>query len=168
MINYLVGDATDPRVTGNKIIAHVCNDIGGWGRGFVLSVSKKWSEPEAVYRQGKDLTLGSVMFVPVSHTDTTIQETIYVANMIGQRGVIAAEDGTPPIRYEAIETCLGRVRAFALQLGGASVHMPRIGCGLAGGKWSKMEPIIERALDGIDTYVYDFDTKDSRTVSWNK
>ncbi|MEV6001124.1 Appr-1-p processing protein, partial [Streptomyces griseomycini] len=27
---------------GVKVIAHVCNDIGGWGKGFVLAVSRRW------------------------------------------------------------------------------------------------------------------------------
>ena len=30
-INYLQGDATAPQAAGHKIIAHVCNDLGGWG-----------------------------------------------------------------------------------------------------------------------------------------
>jgi hypothetical protein len=34
-INFIVGDATTPIGDGLKIIVHVCNDIGGWGRGFV-------------------------------------------------------------------------------------------------------------------------------------
>jgi hypothetical protein len=35
--------------------------------------------------------------------------------------------------------------------------MPRIGCGLAGGTWDKMEPVIITALanKGIHTTVYD-------------
>jgi hypothetical protein len=39
----------------------------------------------------------------------------------------------------------------------ASVHMPRIGCGLAGGKWEEIEPIIERTLvaKGMTVVVYD-------------
>ena len=49
-INYLKGDATAPSVRGNKIIAHVCNDLGGWGKGFVLEISKRWEEPEIQYR----------------------------------------------------------------------------------------------------------------------
>lgn len=40
-IIYLKGDATEPIGTGHKIIAHVCNNKGGWGRGFVLAISKK-------------------------------------------------------------------------------------------------------------------------------
>jgi hypothetical protein len=28
-IQYVQGDATRPAAAGNKIIAHVCNDVGG-------------------------------------------------------------------------------------------------------------------------------------------
>jgi hypothetical protein len=40
-IQYIAGDATAPIGDGNKIIAHVCNDIGAWGAGFVLAISKR-------------------------------------------------------------------------------------------------------------------------------
>ncbi|WP_228098667.1 hypothetical protein [Pedobacter sp. MC2016-24] len=50
-INYLTGDATNPAYSGNKIIVHVCNDIGGWGKGFVMAISKRWKEPEKRYRE---------------------------------------------------------------------------------------------------------------------
>ena len=35
--------------------------------------------------------------------------------------------------------------------------MPRIGCGLAGGTWDKIEPLINESLvkNEIETYVYD-------------
>jgi hypothetical protein len=37
--------------------------------------------------------------------------------------------------------------------------MPRIGCGLAGGEWSKVEPLIEEHLcgAGLAVTVYDFE-----------
>ena len=35
-IHYIKGDATQPQAKGNKVIAHICNDLGGWGKGFVL------------------------------------------------------------------------------------------------------------------------------------
>ena len=50
-IKYLVGDATKPQIAGNKIIAHICNDIGAWGRGFVLAVSKLSPVPEHRFRE---------------------------------------------------------------------------------------------------------------------
>ena len=48
-IHYRVGDATAPVADGPKIIAHICNDIGAWGRGFVLAISRRWPEPEKAY-----------------------------------------------------------------------------------------------------------------------
>jgi hypothetical protein len=40
------GDATSPQAKGPKLIAHIGNDLGGWGKGFVLAVSRRWPEPE--------------------------------------------------------------------------------------------------------------------------
>ncbi|SOE07774.1 hypothetical protein SAMN06272765_8688 [Streptomyces sp. Ag109_G2-15] len=42
-ITYVRGDATVPSVKGAKVIAHVCNDIGGWGKGFVLGAVQNLS-----------------------------------------------------------------------------------------------------------------------------
>jgi O-acetyl-ADP-ribose deacetylase (regulator of RNase III) len=155
-IAYLKGDATCPQAKGPKIICHVCNDIGGWGKGFVMAISKRWKQPEAEYRKwhaaGKNggFALGEVQFVQV-------ETYIWVANLIGQRGIKRGSSG-PPIRYEAIATGLSQVAAKAQELG-ASVHMPRIGCGLAGGEWSQVEPLIKQHLAeaGVSVTVYDFE-----------
>jgi hypothetical protein len=49
-------------------------------------------------------------------------------------------DGVP-VRYEAIDTALGRLADRVVELD-ASVHMPRTGCGLAGGSWERNEPLM--------------------------
>ena len=153
-IVYLKGDATTPNIEGNIIIAHICNDIGAWGKGFVLAVSKRWIEPEKEYKkwytEGNDFELGEVQFIQVS-------SNIYVANMIGQRDIRRAKSG-PPIRYEAVDQCLEKVREKAIELS-ATIHMPRIGCGLAGGKWEEIERLIKKNMcfKGIDVYVYDIE-----------
>ena len=61
-----------------------------------------------------------------------------------------------PVRYEAIDTALSRLAERATELG-VSVHMPRIGCGLAGGKWSRVEPLVSERLvkRGVAVTVYD-------------
>ena len=76
---------------------------------------------------------------------------------IGQRGMRAGSSG-PPIRYPAMEQCLRTLSDRAIELQ-ASVHMPRIGCGLAGGRWDRIEPLIEAALcqRGVAVTVYNFD-----------
>jgi O-acetyl-ADP-ribose deacetylase (regulator of RNase III) len=153
-IKYIKGDATSPASEENKIIVHVCNDVGGWDRGFVLALSAKWEEPEANYRvwfkSKENFALGEVQFVKV-------EEDIWVGNMIGQRDTKTDKTGLPPIRNEAVGSALQKVALFAIDKN-ASVHMPRIGCGLAGGKWEFIEPIIMKHLieKGIEVFVYDF------------
>lgn len=151
-ITYVKGNAVYPQGEGNKIIAHVCNNIGAWGAGFVLAISKRWSEPEREYRSmsSTERKLGNVQFVPVE-TD------IVVANMIGQENIKANDYGVPPVRYSAIKICLERVLSLAKSMN-ASIHMPRIGCGLAGGQWEIMEQVIIAASKNFDVkiFVYDF------------
>ncbi len=153
-IQYTKGDATSPQSEDNKVIVHICNDIGGWGKGFVMAISKRWKKPENQYREwfkSKDgFKLGKVQFVQV-------EEDFWVANLIGQHKINKDENGNAPIRYDAIEQGLEEVASFAIE-NKASIHMPRIGCGLAGGKWEMIEPIILKTLsdNNIEVTVYDF------------
>jgi O-acetyl-ADP-ribose deacetylase (regulator of RNase III) len=153
-INYIKGDATDPKAEGNKIIVHICNDIGGWGKGFVMAISKRWKAPEQQYRAWfktqDNFALGETQFVQVA-------DQLWVANLIGQHKINKDEKGNAPIRYEAVLAGLEKVGQFALEHS-ATVHMPRIGCGLAGGTWDRIEPLIESALGkrGVGVWVYDF------------
>jgi len=149
-IAYVVGDATRPEGSGPRVIVHVCNDSGGWGWGFVLVLSRAYPEAERRYRawhargedDGAPFALGQAQFAPVA-------PDLWVANLIGQHGTRRA--GTPeppPVRYEAIRQGLARVASFALGHG-ASVHMPRIGTGLAGGEWTEIEPIVREELTRV-------------------
>jgi len=71
-ITYLKGDAAAPIGGDTRIIAHVCNDIGGWGRGFVLALSKRWPEPEKNFRNwfasGVNFELGEIQIVKGKYT----------------------------------------------------------------------------------------------------
>lgn len=153
-IQYSVGDATQPQGAGPKLIVHCCNDQGAWGKGFVLALSQRWPEPERQYRAwsagGRDqpFALGQVQFVAVA-------AELWVANLIGQHGV-RRQSGQPPIRYPALREGLRRVADFAREQG-ASVHMPRIGAGLAGGDWATISQILDEELvaAGLAVTVYD-------------
>ncbi len=164
-VEYVVGDATEPRGVGHRIVVHVCNDVGGWGAGFVLALSRRWPEPEAAYARwyagrhdviradapDPPFALGSVQFVPVGGGIT-------VANLIGQRDIVPDADGRPPVRYDAIEVGLTAVASYAgASTPPATVHMPRIGSGLAGGRWEEVAAVVDRTLiaAGVATTVYD-------------
>lgn len=159
-ITYIKGDATNPQGKGNKIICHICNDIGAWGAGFVLALSDKWKEPEedylslfnsALVKYPKHRQLGTVRLVPVEVDKKGF--VISVANMIGQSGVNTSRRYTPPVRYPAVRDALKEVDEYARALK-ATLHMPRIGCGLGGGKWSEIEKIIKDVVT-VDVTVYD-------------
>ncbi len=168
MITYVKGDATAPQGDGPRLIMHVCNSVGGWGAGFVVAISKRWREPEEAYRawyrdkvhpnvcgQIKTFGLGYVQAIQV-------EPELYVANMVAQKGygsrgtaLHRTEDDTSvPLQYDALALCLVRVGRVAEMLK-ASIHAPRIGCGLGGGKWERVEPLLSKLLDGREVYIYD-------------
>ncbi len=188
MINYIVGDATNPIGDGNKIIVHCCNNVGAWGRGFVKALSDKFPKSEHMYREWFRLysdfessklepskfeykynldkikcnllfprfKLGEVQFVEVS-------DDICVANLIGQEGILNNQK-KPPIRYNAIEIGFLKVLEFALKIEKCSIHMPYIGCGLAGGTLFELNNILNKVfLNKIDVYVYSFEDKNSES-----
>jgi O-acetyl-ADP-ribose deacetylase (regulator of RNase III) len=176
-ITYLKGDATSPQAPGPKLIVHICNDSGGWGAGFVLAISARWSRPEEMYRRWyhwrdperdaglKSREQGHIVMTSgrfkLGETQLVqVGPGLAVVNMIAQAGTRTGSKG-PPIRYDALAACLARVRGYTGQppagITFTSVHAPRIGCGLAGGKWEQVEPLIQKALGDVPVYVYDFD-----------
>jgi O-acetyl-ADP-ribose deacetylase (regulator of RNase III) len=62
------------------------------------------------------------------------------------------------VHHDAIREGLARIATQA-RASGASVHMPRIGCGLAGGDWARIESLIVETLSTADirVTVYDFE-----------
>lgn len=165
-INYVTGDATKPDGAGPKVIVHCCNDEGLWGAGFVLALSKMWPKAEAAYKAWPDANPNEPWFPPTIETSgpfelgqvqfVLVGPKIWVANLIGQHGVGVSDDGRPPIRYDAIRTGLMKVKRFC-QIHDASVHMPRMGAGLAGGNWTAIEQTIKAELmaHGVSVTVYD-------------
>lgn len=84
-----------------------------------------------------------------------VEPNLVIANIIGQHDTVSV-NGVPPIRYEAVRKGLKQVAAYALAHQ-ASVHMPRMGAGLAGGQWEEIEKIVQEELtqQGIVVSVYD-------------
>jgi O-acetyl-ADP-ribose deacetylase (regulator of RNase III) len=146
-IIYVIGDATNPQGDGKKYILHICNNVRGWGAGFVLSLSRKWAAPEKAYRamSNEEMILGNVQYVPV-------ENDITVVNMIGQHD-IRSINGIPPVRYDAIKNCLQKVNEEAKK-NNATIHCPRFGAGLSGGDWNVIESIIKEVVE-VDVTVYD-------------
>ena len=151
-ICYLVGDATDPRGDGQRIIAHIANDSSlNWGKGFGRAVTDKWPEVKKDFHKWaakeKNLKLGSSHLYDVS-------ADLHIFHMVAQQGYGPSE--SPRIRYGALRTCLDSLSQESLKLS-AAVHMPRIGTGYAGGSWSVISELINEKLikRGVGVTVYD-------------
>jgi O-acetyl-ADP-ribose deacetylase (regulator of RNase III) len=158
LIKYIKGDATRPQA-GPAIVAHICNNVGAYGAGFAAAVASRWPEAKNAYvawhgrREPSSFGLGGAQLVRV-------ESAVWVANMIAQDGLRAP--GNPcPLKYFALEICLATV-GLAARHSNASIHMPRIGCGLAGGSWDRVEPLIRREVcdkTDVDVFVYDLEVR---------
>ncbi len=146
------GDATQPRGRGLKVIAHLVNDkTPNWGGAFARALRTRYPIAQDDFRawaqkDGTRLTLGAV------HIGETTPE-IRVVTMVAQHGY--GQSASPRIRYAALKECLEAVAAYAREHD-ASVHMPRIGAGQAGGRWEIIRELIEETLTrpGIVVTVY--------------
>lgn len=163
MIEYITGDATNPQRSGPLVIPHVVNNLGAWGAGFVMALSRHWPEAAKRYHfwaqggrsapidpissESGDFGLGEVQFVEV-------ESDIWVANMCAQNGFPSRERPVA-VDYEALEQCLAHLADFVTMDLATTVHAPRFGAGIAGGSWPRIEAMIKLALPMTEIYIYD-------------
>jgi len=158
-ITYKTGDLFADLPAGrNTIIAHVNNDGGAWGAGFVLAVSHHYPLAEQAYFEWAAVhpvtdplagmpaagdpaicnypvtdrfCLGAVQLVRVA-------ENVYVANMVAQGG---RTRGSRAVRYNHLCRCMDSLIAPARKLK-ASIVCPLFGAGIGGGDWKVIEQLI--------------------------
>ena len=188
MISYLRGcciEGASKPSDSIRVIAHICNDVGAWGAGFVVPLAKafRYAKQEYLYMareymrtydstRGQSsilvkkvysgiIPLGVVQLVDANAPlGTPNSKGIYIANMVAQRGCGKDSLGDSPIRYDALNDCLSTLKGACETMEGkfskpVEIHMPRIGCGLAGGDWRKVEPLVSSNLNTFQVYVYD-------------
>jgi O-acetyl-ADP-ribose deacetylase (regulator of RNase III) len=149
--------------TQSFLIVHVCNDAGRWGAGFTGAISDVTKLPESAYRAWK---LGSPGRNPTSGPCALgevqlvrFDEGRYVLNMVAQRGTRRLRTDVC-LDYPALDRTLFLAARWVEALSRTEtaplkVRMPRIGCGLAGGTWQRVGPMVERHLGEFDVTVFD-------------
>ena len=78
-MKYVEGDlfAHVPTPDTITIVAHVCNNIGAWGAGFVVPLGRRYPNAKQLYHAASaDLKLGWTQFV------TSDDGNVLVANMV--------------------------------------------------------------------------------------
>lgn len=156
-IRLVHGDVLEPRNGGKRIICQLVNDKAvKWGGGVARKIAKRFPGAEEAYsEQVKHIRqrdrLGRVIFSEAGGD-------LSIASLIGQEGF--GPSLFPRIRYSALQACLEKVADHAANIG-ASIHMPKIGTGSAGGDWSTIEEILDDVMvrAGLFVTIYDIPPK---------
>lgn len=143
MVKYVKGDLFQ---SGADIIAHGCNCSGGYGSGVAKTMGEMYPKARKSYYDkfnGEGWTLGDVQFVYV--------DGCIIANCATQQAYLPR--GRCHADYPAILKAMTVVKDFAKQ-NNMSVAIPKIGAGLAGGDWNKIEDILKKVFKDHDITVY--------------
>jgi len=156
-IRLLHGSVLEPRNGGKKIICQLVNDKAvKWGGGVARKFAKRFPHAEEAYTEQviqipRRDRLGQVIFAEAA-------KDLIIASLIGQEGF--GPSIFPRIRYAALQAGLEQVAHHAVSIG-ASIHMPKIGTGSAGGDWSTIEEMLDDVMvrAGLFVTVYDIPPK---------
>ena len=152
-LTFVYGDATEPRQSGCRIIAHIVNDkTPNWGAGFAKQVMIKWNFVQQDFRQWHTESSHNLCLGNTHITDVT--SDLSILHMVAQRGY--GPSTKPRIRYAALRKCLEQLAEVA-EKRRATVHMPRIGTGQARGHWGIIQELINDTIvwRGVDVTIYD-------------
>jgi O-acetyl-ADP-ribose deacetylase (regulator of RNase III) len=138
-MKHILGSALEPIGRGNFIIAHVVNDRGMWGAGFVLPLAKKFPQARKEYLALKNHKswMGGVQGVEVRLAQGESIRWGVIANMFAQ--VIGSRER--PLDIDALASCISHVQDLSMSVD-AKVHAPRIGCGLGKAEWKDIAPLV--------------------------
>lgn len=154
-IHYAAGDVSRAIAGGPILIAHIVSDSArSWSRqGVARSLAEAYPQARDAFRawavaSRDNLKLGNVHVVDVGH-----QEPVLIASMVAQQGY--GRSSAPRLVYSALAQTLEKVADVATKIN-ASVHLPRLGAGQAGGRWDVIEQEISQSLAsrGLSVTVY--------------
>jgi O-acetyl-ADP-ribose deacetylase (regulator of RNase III) len=153
----VAGDVLSPRGGGNRVIGHVVALAPThWGRGLGSQISKKW--PAAQTNVLDRLRLGQAGLGDC--VVTQVDKRTWICSMIAQKRL--ARGGRPGVlSYGSLDRCLRWLARFSEEHE-ASVHLPKIGAGDAGGQWPIIEEMIRNAFADSRTSVIIYDLLSGR------
>lgn len=134
MLNHKLGSAVYEGGRGPKMIAHICNNAGVWGAGFVVPLGEKYPEAKRSYQSLRMFPLGYVDLVKVA-------DDVWVANIIGQT-MTPSSPGASLFQITPVLFALDGLWRVCAARGIPEVVMPRIGCGIGGATWESVHEML--------------------------
>jgi len=126
------------------LIIHGCNCFCNMNAGVAKALKEMWPDvyqADLNTKKGATNKLGSYSFSPVSLNQAVINA--YTQYRYGR--------GKVHLDYSALKKVLDTINK---EWPTSSIALPKIGCGLAGGDWKKVQPIIEKSLHSNEVTVY--------------
>jgi O-acetyl-ADP-ribose deacetylase (regulator of RNase III) len=142
------GDLVELAATNNfNVIIHGCNCFNTMGAGIAAQIAKRFPEAARVDQmtvKGDPNKLGSYSIAAVrgDYDDALLIVNAYTQYAFGR--------GYPLVDYDAIQKVFSTVvYNLACLSDNMRIGIPKIGAGLAGGDWKRINTIIETELDGF-------------------
>ncbi|MDR2964192.1 MAG: macro domain-containing protein [Treponema sp.] len=134
----------------SQVIAHQTNCLGIMGGGVAAQIKSRYPEVYAEYKKfctaNKSL-LGQCQLVELNSGKG------FIANLFGQQGVGPGR----ATDYDGLQKALGNLANQMREKGLTSVAFPyKLGCGLAGGDWKVVEPMITKLFSEFDTTIVEY------------
>lgn len=152
MIRYIKGDLVRD-AQDFDVIAHCCNCFCTMGAGIAPQIKAKFPEAYEVdckTAKGDINKLGTI-----SYTENTKP---IVVNLYGQYDYTGRRSGKMDLDYDALRKSLVLMQE---KFKGKMMAMPKIGAGLAGGDWKKIEGIIEDVMRGEYVVIVEWENEPS-------
>lgn len=157
------GDVLRPVARGKHIVCQMVNDSSyRWGGGVAAQAARDYPAAQSAFEiwmraLPRAERLGKAHFHEVQQSRT-------IASLVAQEGV--GKSDAPRLRYAALSQALHAVAERAIETG-ASVHMPKLGTGAAGGSWPLIEELVveEFIRRDIPVRVYEPAPRPSRNPS---
>jgi len=159
MINYIDGDLIKLALNGEfGVITHGCNCLSNMGAGIAPQMAKAFGVDKfemetwgtTIDKLGcidwQTFVLGQNAIWSLEDADNKLDEReLTVVNSYTQfrYGKNHTNGVSKPLDYEALTLCMRKINH---QFKGKHIGLPKIGAGLAGGDWNRIEKIIEREL----------------------
>jgi O-acetyl-ADP-ribose deacetylase (regulator of RNase III) len=169
MVNYIDGDLIKlAKEAKFDVIVHGCNCHSKMGAGIAPQMAEAFGcDRFSMEMWGSDINkLGNIDYQTVVLGENRIwslsdaknnrnEPELTVVNAYTQfnYGRNHADGDSRPLDYEALRLCM---RKLNVEFAGKHIGMPKIGAGLAGGDWERIEKIIEAELKSCSVTIVNY------------
>ncbi len=140
--------------TKAKLIAHGVSSAASFNYGFGRQIVQAWPSVKNHFLMRDNWVPGDLQVVVFVGS-----QDIRVANVAVHTYNSSIAYSTRELDLASLEAALEKLFKYCVKNKISTIAMPRIGCGLAGGKWSEVKAVLQKLLTNYDLTVEVYDGK---------